>query len=64
MKGKPGKIDARRLALLRRGNTESSSKFSAGGGRRKTAPKPITLPKLKCLEPESQEGVRSRREDS
>lgn len=51
--GKAGKAanTDRKLALIRKASTEASYKHGIGG-RRKTqkAPKPVTLPKLKCLE--------------
>lgn len=50
--GKAANIDPK-IKLMRSAQTQANYKFGMGGlPKTHKKPKPITLPKLKCLEPE------------
>lgn len=42
-----------KLALIRKADTEASSKFSLGGRTKRRGARPVSLPKLKFMEPET-----------
>lgn len=42
-------IDPRKLQLAKAATTAASTRYNIGGIK-KAGPKPVTLPKLKCLE--------------
>lgn len=42
-------LDQRKLQIAKAATTAASTKYNIGGIK-KVGPKPITLPKLKCLE--------------
>lgn len=46
------KRNPRVLALLRAAKTTATAKYSLGGLPKKKPPAPVTLPKLKILEPQ------------
>lgn len=46
----------RRLSIMRSALTRATDKFTAGGHERFEPPKPISLPKLRCLEGPDDEG--------
>jgi hypothetical protein len=52
-KGQKLDRDERRRMLLRTAQTHATEKFNIGGRPKKRQPRPVTLPKLKCLEGES-----------
>lgn len=43
-------LDQRKMQIAKAATTAASTKYNIGGIK-KVGPKPVTLPKLKCLEP-------------
>jgi len=65
MAGLPPNLTKRRrlpvLTMIRQAQTAATEKYGVDGKVKQRAPRPITLPKLKCLEadhaaPEAEEG--------